>query len=100
KHRSKSNRETPEFVMMISVPFWYLFPKSLFFYNIRHLGYITAVVPLQHVNEPLYTASGHTFIRIRGKAGNTRSTGKVRIQAATVLECWITQRRVRGKRLL
>src|SRR5512147_57555 len=73
--------------------------KRFFINHERHLGRIGAVVPFQHVDDTLGTATGHSFIRIGGETRNLAGAGEMGEETTTIFDSRIAERRVGRKRL-
>src|SRR5690349_20637366 len=72
--------------------------KRFFIYHIRHLLAIAAVVPLQHVDQALHAATGHSQFRVWGQTRLCGSAGKMMKQPATIFNFWIAEGRIGRER--
>src|SRR5215469_10185967 len=63
-----------------------LFRECLFIHYVQHLRDVAAIVAFEHIAQSLDATSRHSFVGVRIQSCNGRRTGKMREQAATVLD--------------
>ena len=76
-----------------------LLPKRFLIDYVRHPGDITAVIPLEYIDQPLHRPSRHAFLGIGRQPGDPPRARHMRIKPAAVLNRRIAQRRVFRQRL-
>src|SRR5690348_10310047 len=74
------------------VRLWILGSKRFFVYNVRHFGDVSAMVLLQHIDQSLHAAAGHSQFRIRRQTSLHSSAGEVMKQPASVFNLRIAER--------
>src|SRR5436305_9036118 len=73
--------------------------KRFFVHDVRHFCGIAAIVAFENVDESLYTAARHAFVRIDIQTSDLPTAGKMMEETTTISDFRIKQGRIGRQRL-